>query len=189
MLRKTFLLLFISLNIAFYSFAQDDYYRSPDEEPIVRFKDRLSFGGGAGMQFGNQTIIEVSPKLSVKITDRFYAGIGASYSYYRINLDRIYGSGGLYKTSIYGGSTFLDYLLTKSIVAHFEYESLNFEQYDNVLKEFNRSWVNSVFIGGGYRQYCNDDKSFIQILLLYNLNYQVNSPYTSPLVPRVQVFF
>ncbi|MFC2114355.1 hypothetical protein ACFLRI_03305 [Bacteroidota bacterium] len=189
MLKKSILLFLISINIVFCSFGQDDFYRAPNAESETHFKDRLIFGGGAGMQFGNQTIIEVSPKLSVQITERFFAGIGASYSYYRINLERIYGYGGLYITSIYGGSTFLDYLISKSILAHLEYESLNFEQYDNLLQEFNRIWISSVLVGGGYRQYFNNERSFIQILLLYNLNYQPNSPYSSPLIPRVQVFF
>ncbi|MBL6963897.1 MAG: hypothetical protein ISR55_08740 [Bacteroidetes bacterium] len=151
--------------------------------------DKIQLGGGAGMQFGNQTVIEISPKLAYHLTNKMNLGVGLTYSFYRINLDRMYGHGGLYQTSIYGGSAFANYMLFSNLFAHLEYELLNFEQYDNLAQEFNRKWLGSFFVGGGYRQYFNNDKSYLQIVLLYNLNYQTNSPYSSPLVPRVQIYF
>ncbi|MBT3301829.1 MAG: hypothetical protein HOD63_05805 [Bacteroidetes bacterium] len=189
MLRKKISIFAVLIAIGFFAFAQDDFYRSDRDEEEPSFKDRIHLGGGAGVQFGNRTVIEISPKLAIEITDKLYVGLGVSYSYYKINLDRIYGSGGLYQTSIYGGSVFANYLLLKNVFAHAEYEALNFEQYDNLAQEFNRRWIGSFLVGGGYRQYFNNEKSYLQVMLLYNLNFQPNSPYSSPLVPRVQIYF
>ena len=175
------------------SYSQDEsdnqFERDNQQKKKSALMDRIRFGGGAGAQFGAQTYIQATPQITYYITDRLTSGLGITYIYYRYDLDRIYGSGGIYTSSVYGGSAHVNYLLLKSALIHTEYEALNYEYYDRITYNFERRWLGSFFVGGGYRQYFNNDRSYIQILLLYNLNYQPNSLYSSPFVPRINIYF
>lgn len=42
---------------------------------------KLTFGGGFGMQFGDYTMINISPQVGYDFTKMFNAGAGISYSY------------------------------------------------------------------------------------------------------------
>lgn len=178
------------LTLAGFSQQEDDYSRNmPHKDKKVDMLSRFHLGGGADARFGPVTYIQLSPQLSFDVTQRLSSGIGLTYVYYRYNYDQIYGSGGIHISSIYGGSFHLNYRILESIVLYTEYESLNFEYYDPNIFDFKRKWVNSFFVGGGYRQYFNNGHSYVQMLLLYNLNYQPNSPYPSPWMPRISVYF
>ena len=76
------------------------------------------------------------------------------------------------------------------VAALAEFEALNWEYYDFDVNDYRRGWVNSVFVGGSYRQPIGK-KGFMELAMLYNLNYQNQkvSPYPSPWVPRVSIFF
>ena len=65
------------------------------EQDKPSFKDRLFFGGGFGLTVGSVTHVDISPMVGYRITDRFSAGIGLSYQYYKYPAYNI-------KTSIYG---------------------------------------------------------------------------------------
>jgi len=43
---------------------------------------RWLIGGGIGAQFGTITLVEVSPTIAYRVTDRFIPGIGLTYQYY-----------------------------------------------------------------------------------------------------------
>lgn len=45
--------------------------------------NRLVFGGSFGLSFGDYTTVNISPQLGYAITDKFVAGGGVSYNYYR----------------------------------------------------------------------------------------------------------
>ena len=45
--------------------------------------------------------------------------------------------------------------------------------------EKERSWVSSVFIGAGYRQWISS-RAFVGITVLWNLLDDINSPYSNP---------
>lgn len=170
--------------------AQPDYGRDEGgKQRQSAFKDKVQFGGGASVQFGTQTLFDVSPKLIYYPVDRIYIGVGLRYLFYRINMDKIYGYGGINQSFIYGGSTFLNFLITETIVAHGEFEALNFAYYDQLNHEMDRKWIGGLFAGGGYRQYFNNGRSFVEILLLYNFTYNALSPYSSPFLPRITVYF
>lgn len=178
----------------FNSFSQDGedekYARAiENKDKKANILERLHFGGGAGAQFGSRTYIQIAPQVSYDLSNRFTAGMGLNFTYYRYNLDLIYGHGGIYQSSIYGSNIFLNYRIFQSFLLHTEYEALNYEYYDNSIQTFSRRWLGSFFIGGGYRQYFNNARSYVELLLLYNLNYQPNSPYSSPLVPRISFYF
>jgi len=190
MTLRFFLLSFfvvVSLNAV----AQDeDYARDSGQEKSNSFSfDKVQFGGGASLQLGTQTLVEISPRAILPLSDRFYMGAGVRGIFYRIDMNRIYGYGGISQSFIYGGSTFLDFLITESIVAHGEFEALNFSYYDDLTQEMDRKWISGLFAGGGYRQYFNDGRSFVEFLLLYNFNFSPLSPYSSPFLPRISVYF
>ena len=85
MIRKIFfslslvLGLFISNNL----FAQDDSTTTKPPKERKPFKDRIYFGGNLGLQFGNQTYIDISPLIGYKVTEKFSAGFGVTYIYYK----------------------------------------------------------------------------------------------------------
>ena len=71
------------------------------------------------------------------------------------------------------------------IFAHVEYEALNLETefFDPSYYRHStpRFWVNSVLVGGGYRQPIGEYSS-INLMLLYNINETIDSPYKNPII-------
>ncbi|MEA3494562.1 MAG: hypothetical protein U9R42_00820 [Bacteroidota bacterium] len=188
---KKILLLSISLSLlTFTLLAQEDYSREKDDKYSndKSFSQKLNWGGGAGMQFGAKTYIEISPKVSYPITEKLYVGGGITYIYYKFDWDKLIGYGGVSKSSVYGGSLFTQDMIYNNIFTHIEYEALSFEYYDVTISDYNRQWVGSFFVGGGFRQAFGKN-GYLQLMLLYNLNHQALSPYSSPWVPRISIFF
>jgi hypothetical protein len=185
---KKYFLLIISIISFTTIFAQEEYSRPVKDNS--KFWDRVYFGGGAGAGFGNITQIQVNPRIGYGVTDRLIAGIGINYFYSRINYDKIYGSGGTFSTSVYGNTLFSSFSILENVAALAEYEALNWEYYDYDVNDYRRSWISSVFVGGSYRQPIGK-KGFMELGMLYNLNYQNQkvSPYSSPWVPRVSIYF
>jgi len=135
--------------------------------------ENLIVGGGFGLQFGDITLVEVSPTVGYLLTDNFLVGVGGRYIYFEdntLNQD--------FSTNIYGGSVFSQYFFLENFIAHTEYELLSLE---TAFEEDSRVNVGSFFLGGGYRSSLGGN-SYASILLLYNLNDDINSPYTNPLV-------
>lgn len=120
------------------------------------FSDRLFSGGGLGLSFGTITQINVSPMIGYEITEKWAAGLGGTYIYYR---DNRYDA----STNILGGRLFSQYYITESILLHSEYELISFEDYLNE----GRINVKSLLGGAGYRSRVGGN-SFIYILALYN---------------------
>ena len=79
---KIKILLIILLNLITASiFAQTE------EDPSVKdlqFNQRLVFGGGFGMQFGNVTLLDLSPSIGYRVSDQLTLGTGISYKYNHI---------------------------------------------------------------------------------------------------------
>ena len=135
-------------------------------------KENIFLGGNLGLQFGNVTIIDVSPIVGYKVTEKFSIGIGAKYQY--INY-RDYN----YSFNVYGGSIFGRYNISDYLFAHVEYEVLNMPSIVNMNDI--RTNVSSLFVGGGYRQKISKNSSF-NIMGLWNLNESLESPYTNPII-------
>lgn len=143
------------------------------------FSDRMTYGGNIGLVFGTQTIIDISPRVGYYVTDRFVAGLGLSYKYFR------YGG---FSDNLYGGSIFSRFFITEELFLHAETEMTNLTAYrvvQDVLYTQQRTWINTTMIGGGYRS-----GPFI-ISALYIVNHNPNtSPYgASPLIFQAGVMF
>lgn len=152
------------------------------EKSEITWRDRLFFGGSLGLQIGNLTIIELSPQVGYRLTPRLSTGIGMKYEYYKDPRGH---------TSIYGGSLFTSFVLWKnfisegsSLMAHVEDEALSLEkkyfEYPTV-DVSGRFVLNSFLIGGGLRQRMGK-RSYVNMLVLWNLNETYYSPYQNPIL-------
>lgn len=144
----------------------------PEEETPYSMKDHLFYGGGLGAQFGNYTLINLSPMIGYRITDRWAAGIGSTYNYININTANYN-----YEGHVYGGSVFSRFFIIDNFFAHSEYELLN-GNWSGTQERFN---VPSWFVGGGYL-YPIGDKAGLGVTALYNLLPSTYSPYRNPII-------
>lgn len=163
--------------LSLWSIAQEEGEEFNNQQES-NFLDRAFLGGNFGLQFGNITFIDVSPIVGYRITDRFHAGPGITYRYFRIS--------GFEGTSTYGGSLFARRIIGAQFFAQAQYEQLNtiYPSFDtpNALE---RGWVPGFFLGGGIFQPLGRRGAVI-LSGMYNLLYDnVRSPYGSPWVFNV----
>lgn len=168
-------------------------FAQTEEDPAVKdlqFNQRLVYGGGFGLQFGNVTLVDLSPTIGYRLTDQLTLGTGISYKYNHINdytLDQNSGRWYDYRSNIYGGSIWGRYYLLRNIFAHAEIEQLrinyNYTSVSSTLPTIvsNGVDVTSVLVGGGYRQPLGGHV-FFNILILFNLNETDFSPYSNPII-------
>jgi len=141
------------------------------------FKDRFLTGGGFGLQIGTITLINVTPFIAYKITEKFISGLGFTYEYYS---DKRFIPN--YKTNIYGGSVFARYYVFKDIFAHGEYEILSYKpSIYSIYQNDDRISVESYLLGAGYRQWIGENSS-VNFLILWNFNESVYSLYQNPVI-------
>jgi len=168
------------------------------------FWRRVSVGGNIGFQFGTVTGITLSPEAVIRTVDQLHVGLRFIYEYYYTKnyfYDNDTKQHLPYKSNVFGGGIYLRYYLSSffdnflgNIFAHAEYEYLSFIQpyvlspggpiEDPLGNQYVRGnstiEVNSIFVGGGYRQPLGGRVS-MDLLLLFNLNDSFNSPYTNPI--------
>ena len=155
-----------------------DTYKPPPKHKSQNILDRIDFGGYLGIQFGSVTLINISPLVSYRITPKFHAGLGLTYQYYK---DNTYSPG--YSSSAYGGSIFLRYFIWRDLFVHFEYAPMyitNFYYPPGIPTVDKAPWAQDVLIGGGYRQWIGQ-KAYMSLMLLWNLNQTIYSPYSNPI--------
>jgi hypothetical protein len=170
--KRFFLFAFFAI-VPFLAFSQDDI---PVKERS--FRERIFFGGNFGLQFGTITFVDVSPMIGYRFTEKFSAGPGISYMFYR---ERFSGFTP-FETSIYGGRIFTRYEIYRGIFFHGEYEVLNREVFDSWLfPERFRTNVTSILLGGGIRQHMGG-RTFLNLLVLWNINESAYSMYNNPII-------
>jgi opacity protein-like surface antigen len=154
--------------------------------------NRLIFGGGLALSFGDVTNIGISPVVGYKITDRVAAGIGLGYQYVRVknffafqnasnpNATDYYD----YKCSIFSPSVWARVLVWDNVFIHAEYEnnyvSLTDYRYApnglDIESFKNRITIPALLAGVGYRQPIGENSSFV-IMALYDVIQDKYSPY------------
>lgn len=169
------LLLIFSCGIAL---AQSDSLSKARAQDDRRLLDRMVFGGNLGLQFGSQSLVDISPIAGYKLTERLVPGIGATYRYISW---RMPGYAPV-RANFYGGSVWMRYYVIPQIFLHGEYEALNGE-WEPYLRPGYRYFLTTPFLGAGYNR--GDGFFSTYIMLLYILDYGPDSPYGSPLVLRV----
>ena len=184
-MKKIFLLFACCLLPIVYCFSQDFNAPVPKHEKEKNSfpdMDKVYFGGGIGLAFTQyETLVDLSPAIGYKITDKFSVGTGVVYNYYK---------NALYKPpfilNIYGGTVFARYLITDFLFAHAEYQPLNGPwKLLNGSSDSRRFFINNIWAGGGLRQAAGDNSSFM-ISVLWNLN---ESIYSYPLSPQIRMGF
>lgn len=147
---------------------------------------RLIFGGGLGLSFGDVTSIGVAPIIGYRITENFAGGVGLGYQYLRVK-DYIYiqGTNYDYKTNLISPSVWLRHIVFSNFFAHAEYEH-NFMTFTDYRFDPNGSGniesyklkYNSpaLLLGAGFRQPVTENSSFI-VLALYDVIQDKYSPY------------
>ncbi|WP_375583823.1 hypothetical protein [Cyclobacterium xiamenense] len=153
----------------------------PEDNPPL--KERVYFGGNFSLQFGSVTFVDISPLAGVMVTDKYSAGLGATYQY--INNRFVQNA----DAHIYGGRIFNRYNVLPRFFLHAEYEALNVEVINPIpnTNEFviSRDWVPGLFGGAGYFTPFGE-RGGINFMLLYNFSYDNRrSPYSEPYVIRV----
>ena len=143
-------------------------------------KNRVLIESNLGLQFGSETIIDIAMSVGFLVTDRFIVGAGGSFDYFQATT--------IYNTSIqtffYGPKVYARYHVIENAFAHIEYESLCLEsKYFDLKDEYDteRFWIHNLYVGGGYSQKINK-KSMFNLIILFNLNDQINSPYANPVI-------
>ena len=111
-----------------------------------------------------------------RVTDRFSAGVSATYIYYSVDDPGYYE----YDSHVYGGSIFSRYLFTENIFAHAELELLNMEIYDFYNYQ-GRQTIPSLLLGAGYRMPMGS-RSSMSFLILFDVIEDRYSPYVNPII-------
>jgi len=155
-----------------------------DENPPLL--ERMYYGGNFSLQLGNVTFIDASPLVGAMITNKYSAGVGATYQYYN---NKYYIDGA---SHVYGARVFNRYNIFRQIFLHAEYEALNLEvpySLTNNEISFTREWVPGLFGGAGYFVPFGD-RGGMNFMALYNFSYDnKRSNYNEPYVLRVGFVF
>ncbi|MBI2271559.1 MAG: hypothetical protein HYU69_14535 [Bacteroidetes bacterium] len=153
------------------AFAQDPIIKPANDTQKGFQWNKVFVGGNIGAQFGSITVVNISPIIGYRITERLAAGIGATYIYYNYRALR-------FSSSIYGASVFGRFYVLENIFAHAEYELLNVDSYDF---PGTRTNIENIYVGGGFRQALGG-RSYMTIMALWNINESKYSPYGNPII-------
>jgi hypothetical protein len=149
-------------------------------EKAPPFRDRLFFGGNFGLQFGTVTNIQVAPVVGFWLRPRIAVAAGPEYQYYKDPY---------YKTNIYGGKGYLEFVVIKNlgsfiragsntgVFLHLEDEVLNLETYLGTTSE--RVNVNTVLGGAGISQQIGR-RSSVNLMFLWVLDDSGYNLYNNP---------
>lgn len=141
-------------------------------------RKKLFFGGGLGLQFGDRSLIDISPKIGYRFTEKFSMGVGFTYINYAYNKTP------KFSTTMYGGSLFASFVVIENAFVHAEYELLSLEsKYFSPFPtpEKDRLNIASILVGGGYR-YQIGARSYLNMLVLWNLIETDYSIYNNPVI-------
>lgn len=157
-----------------------------DKKIPEEFSKRLRYGGSFGAYFGQQTYVELSPKVGYKVNERLVAGLGINYIYFSF---KDYGQ--RYVSHIYGPTVFGQYAIISGLFGYAEYNAYNVSVYSSVPPYTpERVWIGSAPVGLGY--YSGGQMGGVYLSVLYDLINNPSSPYYNgglPILLRVGFLF
>lgn len=160
-------ILFISLICI--SFSTIKAQETQEDLKNKKFKERLTYNIGGGLNFGTITNISILPQIGYRITPKLSAGVGINFNYFRDNRfsppDEF---------MIYGGNTFARFQVIENLFLQTEYQRLN---YNNTSGDY-------VLLGGGY-----NPGGGLFISGYYILKSPINNVYGAPYILRVGFMF
>ena len=151
------------------------------QNPAVQKSDfwqKVQFGGGLGLTFGNFTEVTIAPAAIYRVNSSFAIGPSVQYSYI--------SSRDFFKSTMYGASIMTLYNPVPSIQLSLEAEQMKVDRTiltvtPNTNDKF---WNTAVFVGGGY--------SIGRVVVggRYNLLFnQDRNVYGTAFMPFVRAFF
>lgn len=162
-----FLVVFcLTLNLKSQNFAND-------------YGEKLYIGGSFGLQFGSITNLSVDPHFGHYIFPKLSLGVGFKYQYYREKHSFLE-----YTINIYGGRLFARYEPFEKLFAQAEVEMLVYktDMFSSV-RNMETIWSDGLLVGVGYRESLSTSSSDnAYIMLLYNLNHTIYTPYSNPVL-------
>lgn len=146
-------------------------------------QQKIFYGGGIGLSFGDVQYIEIWPLVGVNLTREL--GVGVSFLY-RHRKDTRYQND--LTTDDYGATLFGRYRLPGPFYLQAEYEYLDYEYRTSyITNETKRADFSSFMAGGGVSQAVGGNAS-VYATVLYNFSYdQDDSPYADPWIIRFGV--
>ena len=119
-------------------------------------------GGNLGLSFGSYTYVEISPTFGYwVIPNKLQVGISTKFIYQSI---REYNSIDRYKSFLYGGGFFSDYIIWNGIFARMQFEAVNKEAFFKP----GRITIPHLLLGAGYIQPAGEFGNFY-IAALFNV--------------------
>lgn len=166
-MKKNIFLIILITGFCVNLFSQEDDY------------EKHYVGGQIGMQFGTVINLSVSPHYGHYIFPFVSVGAGLSYQYFS---DAFYSPP--LKLSIFGGRVFARIDPIDAVFIHAEYELLTYKtDIFSPVRDMEQIISENVLVGGGYRQMFSDmSKDCMYIMLLYNLNETIYTPYSNPVI-------
>lgn len=167
---------------------------APKTEAPATFWDKLVYGGGAGLSFGNNTNVFLAPQVGYKFTDNFTAGVGYMYNYARwTSIYTIYGFQEVdYTNQIHGPNVFGNFNFWETVFVGTQFEYLNHDYYRyNLISgsfDIENTWTPVLFLQGGYMQKVGK-KGQMLIGARINVLHDIYSPYSTSWSPIFQVYF
>lgn len=163
---------------AFFSMYLSAQYQNPDFKSSGDFWQKVQFGSGLGLSFGNRyTDISVSPNAIYNVNEYFAVGLGAQYTYVKQK--------DFYNSNLYGGSLITLFNPIPEIQLSAELEQLRVNLKGVGDNNFSRNfWNTGLFLGGGYRS------GNVTIGARYNVLYKEDQgAYSDAFMPFVRFYF
>lgn len=158
---------------------------------VPDMKGKWVYGGniGGGM-YGNYLNLSLAPQVGYRIFSPWEVGLRGVYDL-TCDFDRVNGNS---YAHYFGLAPYTNFEVYKGLFLHVEDEVMyGFGRWNH--QTTGRQWFNTVFVGGGYRQYSYSG-GFVYYMLLYNLSWGVlqsqsswDTPYSSPIEIRVGFCF
>ena len=180
-MRHIALILFIISGLTASAQVDSVYVGVPDTTKQVKqkkehpgwdaIKNKLTYGANFQAWIGNPTFVYLAPTVGFLLTPKLNVGIGVVYNYTRAD----YGAYGSYSQSLYGGHSYLRYIITDGIFAQVQYDKLRQPDFLSVQADA-KTWVDYVLVGGGFRQPLGERAAFMTAIM-YNLSPSILSIY------------
>lgn len=140
-------------------------------EPVNNpaWKNKIFFGGNAGLQFGALTFLDISPFVGYRVHEKLHTGIGGSYIYTSNRFTRR-------SATILGARVFARYFFMPYLFLHAENEWLRSTAFFS-----QTGLLNTPFVGIGYRQTIGA-RAFMDLTGLWNFSNNSASYYTNPVI-------
>lgn len=137
--------------------------QAPSEKRDTRpFKDRIWFGGGLGLNFGNVTAIQIEPLVGYKVDKKGKLSVGTGITYWYFSDSRYVPR---VEYNAYGYRLFTRYRVIPQAYLHSEFLHMNAQRYIGIGEGVQRIWVPHLLVGGGYVQPLGAHSSFtLQVL-------------------------